>query len=444
MKYHILKRILAVAVCFFIMGSLCGCSPFDSEVSELLSAPKLTGDMQPVQKALEASIQSKHAFMFPTAGEYRSAIIMKDIDSDGIDEGVAFYSTTTDNTINVNIAIVDKVQGEWKVTAQQSLIAGDVEKVIFDDLDSDGRQEIIVGWNIYGDVEKKVCVYEYTGESIISILEESYTAFITCDFNDDFSNDLLIINLNSTSAKSKASCFSVDSKGITEIGNCDLDGSVTSYYEPVVTKTSAGNFCVYVDAVKGAGLITEIICFDNGNLVDPLYNQENPVKSATARTSTVMCQDFDGDGTVEIPLMSPLPIETRYSVNEQAYVTTWCVFDGKELVPKIYSLLNYNDGYYLKLSKEQTEEITVVRETENRRRRVFSYDYEEDDFGPELFSIRTVTKTSFDSGNYSGKGYICLEKNDKLVYLLEVSDYAADYGFGIDEIKKSFCTIKEN
>lgn len=442
-KNSMIRRIAVVVSVLLAAVLLCGCTPFDSEVSDLLRAPKLTGEMQPVQKALEQSLTGNYTLVFPSSGEYRSAIIMRDIDVDGVNEAVAFYSTTIDNTVNIHIAVVDQIDGKWTVTSQQNLVGSDVERVMFDDLDSDGTQEILVGWNIYGNVDKKLCVYEYKGSSMITILSQSYTSFITCDLNDDFSKDILVLNLNTTTALSQASYYSVSENEINEIGRCSLDGSVTAYYDPVVSKTNDGRFCVYIDAAKGAGLITEMIYFEDGILVNPFYDPENPAESPTLRTSIVTSKDFDGDGIVEVPIMTALPVEAQFSVNEQAYLTTWSVFNGNEFVPKLYTLLNYNDGYYLNLEKEQTDKITVVRDTEKRQRTVFEYDYKNNKFGKELCHIRAVTKASFKANNYAGDGYIKLGENEALVYLLNVSDNADEYGFSEEEIKKTFTVIRE-
>ena len=437
------KRFFAVVLCIALFCSLCGCTAFDSEVSDLLKAPKLTGEMRPVQKALEASLKDNYTLIFPSYGDYRSAIIMRDIDADNVNEAVVFYSTTVDTTVNVHIAVVDNDGGEWTVTAEQKLVGADVERVMFDDLDNDGRLEILVGWNIFGNVDKKLKVYEYTGSSMINILEEPYSCFITCDLNDDFSKDVLVLHLNTTTALAKASYYSVSKEAISQIGSCFLDGSVTAYYDPMVSKTADGKFCVYIDAAKGAGLITEMLYFEDGALKNPFYDIENPEYSPTLRTSVVTCKDFDGDGVVEVPIMQALPVEVEFSVNEQAYLTKWCVFSDGEFVPKMYTLLNYNDGYYIELSEDMTDDITVVRVPEKRQRTIFAYDYENDKFLNELFHIRTVTPASFNAGNYADEGYVKIGENESLVYLLKLSQSAAEYGYTEEKIREMFVVIKE-
>lgn len=439
-----IKKITAFILLVLLCCSLCGCTVFDSEVSDLLKAPKLTGEMRPIQQALENSLKDNYTLIFPNYGEYRSAITMRDIDADNVNEAIVFYSTTVENTVNVHIAVVDNNGGEWAVTAEQNLVGADVERVVFDDLNSDGRLEILVGWNIYGNVDKKLKIYEYTGASMITVLEEPYSCFVTCDLNDDFSNDVMVIYLNTTTALSQASYFSMTTDTIDEIGNCHLDGSVTAYYDPIVSKTADGAFCVYIDAAKGAGLITEIIYFEDGVLKNPFYDIENPIDSPTLRTSVVTCKDFDGDTVVEVPIMQPLPVEEQFSINQQAYLTKWCVYGKDEFVEKMYALVNYNDGYYINLDKSMIDDITVTRVPEKRQRTIYAYDYEENKFLNELFHIRAVTPASVEAGNYSGEGYIKLAENESLVYLLKISEYAPEYGFTEGKIKEMFVCIEEN
>ena len=90
-----------------------------------------------------------------------------------------------------------------------------------------------------------------------------------------------------------------------------------------------------------------------------------------------------------------------------------------------------------------TDDITVVRVPENRQRTVFAYDYENDKFLSELFHIRTVTPSSFAVGNYSGEGYVKLGETESLVYLLKVSEAAAEYGFSEQKIRDMFVVIVE-
>ncbi len=440
MKNLIIKRGLVVVLCFSFL-LLGGCTPFSGDFDLLMNPPALSGEMEPIGKALNQGISGKYTLKFPASGDNKNAINMIDLDSDGQQEAVAIYSTTRDGAVSMNVCVVDNINGKWQVAGSQSILGAGVEKVIFKDLNGDGKNEILIGWNVFGSAQKTLCVYSYAFGGVNCMLSESYTEFITCDLDDDFTNDLLIINLDTTQQTANASYFNIDENGITEIGNCELDPNVTGYFPPVLTKLTSGKFCVYLESYKGAGVTTEIIYFADGVLKNPLYNKETN-KSITDRTTVITSRDFDGDSNLEVPIMTALPVEERFSVNELAYLTTWCRFDGNEFVPTLYTLLNYTDGYYFNLSQEQTKQITVVRNVQNRERIIYEYDYKHNRFGEEIFSIRTVSKAAYDAGTYNGDNYQKLGENSDIVYLIKMAKTNFS-GFTKEDIQKSFNVIRE-
>ncbi len=433
---RIMSVILAVLLSVFM---LCGCTPFDSEPDSLLAAPKLTGAMQPVQEALEAKIGSKYHLKFPSSGETKSAITLVDLNGDSRDEGVAFFSTSDENTVTMNIAVIDMIDGVWQVASQESIIAVGVERVYFTDMDGDSNKEIIVGWNIYGTASKTVSVYDYTGNTLITLMEESYTALTLCDLDGNLSQDLLVLQLDNTISRAFARYFSFNSQGVAELGSCELDGNVSSYNEPVISTLSADRFCVFVDCIKGAGMITEVIYFNDGRLLNPLYDAILMENTATYRPAIVPCRDYDGDSVMEIPVMHQLPTNTGGSA---AYLTVWNMFDGNSVIPRFYTLMNYSDGYSVKLTEELAFSTTTLRNLENRERIIHEYDYETRKLKGELFRIRVVSKTAYDSGMYA-EGYTHLSESDSLVWLCVVNESAQKYGINKDNIGEIFELIVE-
>ncbi len=435
-----MKRILCVMLAVFLSAFLlCGCTPFDSQPDSLLAAPRLTGSMHPVQEALEARIGSKYHLKFPSSGETKSAITLVDLNGDSQNEAVAFYSTSEGNTVTMNIALIDLIDGEWQVSSQESIAAVGVERVYFIDMDGDGNKEIVVGWNVYGTASRTVSVYEYSGRTLITLMEEPFTAFTLCDLDGNLSQDLLLFQLDLTSSRAFARYFSINSQGVGELGNCEIDGNITSYNEPVLTTLPTGEFCVYVDCIKGAGMITEVIYFKDGKLSGPLYDPVLMENTVTYRPAIVPCRDYDGDSVMEIPVMHQLPTQLGGSA---AYLTVWNSFDGTSLAPRFYTLMNYSDGYSVKLTNELAFSTTTIRNLENRERIIYEYDYENGELGSELFRIRVVSKTAYDSGMYA-EGFIHLNNSDSLVWLTTVSEKAQKYGITADNIGEIFELIVE-
>ena len=81
---------------------------------------------------------------------------------------------------------------------------------------------------------------------------------------------------------------------------------------------------------------------------------------------------------------------------------------------------------------------------EKRQRTVYAYDYENNKFLSELFYIASVTTASYKVGNYSDADYTVIGQNESLVYLLNVSPAAEEYGFTEEKIKEMFVVIEEN
>ena len=108
------KKIIALVLAAVLALFFAGCSPMETNVENLIVPPKLEGEMRPVQEALEASVGRDITLRYPVSGEYHSAIVMKDLNGDGTDEAVAFYSTTADSTVMMHINVIAKGQEGWQ------------------------------------------------------------------------------------------------------------------------------------------------------------------------------------------------------------------------------------------------------------------------------------------------------------------------------------------
>lgn len=437
-----MKNTFKIALALLLIVTLfAGCAPLDDSPESLLVAPKLTGEMQPVQEALEEKINGKYQLKFPTSSETKSAITLVDLDGDAVSEGVAFYSTTDNSTVTMHIAVIAFVDNKWTVTAQQSITAGGVEQVYFTDMDGDRTKEIVVGWNVYGNTTKTVSVYEYSGKTLLTLIEEPFTVFMLCDLDGNLSEDLLTMYLDMTTSGAYVRYFGINSQGVSELGNCELDGNITSYNDVILSKLPTGEFCVYADCIKGAGMITEVIFFKDGKLVSPFYDSILMENSVTYRPAIVPSRDYDNDGFIEIPVMRELPTDTSIS-SSAAYMTVWSSFDGRALVSESYTLMNYSDGYSIKLTKQLAENSTAIRNLEYRERIIYEYDYNKKMLKAELFRVRVVSKSAYDSGIYN-EGYILLAKSDALVWLAHISEEAARYSITKENISQIFELITE-
>jgi hypothetical protein len=102
--------------------------------------------------------------------------------------------------------------------------------------------------------------------------------------------------------------------------------------------------------------------------------------------------------------------------------------------------MNYSDGYTLNISEELAQVSATVRNLETRERIIYEYDYKNEKFGREVFRVRVVSKTSYDSGIYN-EGYVLLATGETQVWLAKLSDDAAEFELDEKKIKEMFTLI---
>ena len=271
------KKILCLIFCFVAVLSFSGCNFFTPDTAELLSPPTLTGDMLPINEAIEKSETSKFTFQYPSRGDYRSAVVQHDVNKDGVLEAFAFYSTTAKEGTQMNINVVANNGGEWTSVAKQGIAAGGVDRIDFCDLDGDRVDEILVGWEIYGTSELQLAVYSLGDNTLTQRMLEQYTHYVTCDLDKNDVNEVFIVRSFPAEGRNSAHLFSLTNVGVTQVSSCQLDPTAKTLNHPIVSTLSNGENAVYIDEngkeYAGKELINgmEFICDDTDHNSDVLY-----------------------------------------------------------------------------------------------------------------------------------------------------------------------------
>lgn len=440
-------KTLIIAALLLSLTLLSACSGFSITADDFLSPPRASGEMYEVEQILKSTVKTAYTLKYPTAGEYRSAYVLADLKGSGNNDfAMAFYSTINEeNSTFMNLKLMQNVNDEWISVSDIIVNAVGVEKVEIADLNSDGVKEITVGWNIYGGMDKKVTAYTLNGLKLVPIMQESYTHFMCVDMVADGRKELFLVYHDTISATAIAKCFSFEEDTVKLSSSCSLDGSVVSFNEPVFTHLSSGTSAIYLDAVKGSGMQTEIVYFENGNLVAPFYNVTSPENniSSTYRNSTVACFDVNGDGFLDIPLVRS-PRITGISVDESNVnpITYWSTYNGKALVTTQQTVMNYTDGYYFDFPQKWVGCTTVNMDIENRIRTVALWNIENATVISELVRIRAVSEINWDKPDNGFNEYQEIARNKGVVYAAMFSSYEGAEKITLEEFKNIFHIIE--
>lgn len=420
-----MKKLLSLALCVILLSSLCGCS-LVADTSELLKTPRLTGEMYSVEKALKKSIAEGYTLEYPSVGDKRSAIVLEDLDGNGKKEAIAFYSKTDKEEKQMHLSLLTDGSKDYRLAFDFSIIAAGIEKIEFCDFNSDGKKEVVAGFDIYGNNEKQLVVFKYQSGKLSELMRTEYTNFVCNDLIGNGKRQLLIQKLNEKESANEAVLYSLNGKTFSKASTCSLDRNVSSVSKIVCAPLSNGKPAVYIDEIKGVGAITEVLTVIDGKLSNPpiALNSES---AKSIRSAGIPFFDINNDGYLEIPI----PTASTESVENGENLVYWCTFDGKKPLVKESAFVNVVDGYSIFVPAVFSGKLKITKNPEKRIRRVY---YKSDATEKEMFTVRVVSKND-DPAEYSGE--VLAEKNGEL-YIMEIKNSVTELNLNKDELKKMF------
>lgn len=434
-------RTLLATVLILSLTLLSACSGFNITADDFLSPPRANGEMYAVEQTLKDNVKTAYTLKYPTAGEYRSAYILADLTGSGTENfAMAFYSTINEeNATFMNLKLMQKVGEEWISVSDIIVNAVGVEKVEIYDLNGDGVKEITVGWNVYGGMDKKVTAYALSGLKLEPLMQESYSSFMCCDMVGDGRKELFMIYHDTVSATALAKYYSFGADKVNQSDSCPIDGTVVSYNEPVFGSMPNGTSAIYVDAVKGAGMQTEIIYCNKGKLMASFYNSaatENYI-SPTYRNSTVESLDINGDGYLDIPIINPVnTFGIEMDTTTLNPITSWYTYNGSNFNLTMQAIMNYTDGYYIEFPQKWQNCTTISTEIENRVRTVFLWDTVAGVIKSELVRIRAVSEVNWDKPDNGFNEFKEITRHKGVVYAAMFSSYEGAEKITLAELKE--------
>lgn len=449
---------LLAAVCCLSFSS---CNYLNSDMDGMLRPPKPTGELYEIQQALEKNVVGGILLKYPQTGDYRSAFILHDSDGDGEDEALAFYileSEQADKTAKLHVSLIDRADGVWKPMTEL-LLSGTVNQVSFADLDGDGRDEILIGWTQYTTLEKKLSAYTLREGGLIQRIQENYTQYAVCNLIPGRSQpQLLLFNLSTADKAASAKLISLGMSGVQEEGTVSLDGTVTSYQAPRAGRLKDGTPAVYVDAYKGtAAMITEIVYYTEviqeseenlqpmSRLVSPFHDNVTRVNDITRRPAAVS-RDVDGDGVLEMPLMTPLPGYDSTADSEKLYLTTWRNYDGKRFTNVYSAFMDYENEYFLRFPSQwqgdSTVNVTVGAQSSNKQRSFYVWNPVGKNREEELLTIQLVSEQEWEARDREEwAGYIELAHRSDLYYVGKIIASTGVYALTEQTLRECFGLI---
>ena len=431
-----LQRILAAVIIAALL--LSGCTSLSLGKSEILTPPRASGIRADVQRLIESDAKGSYTLIYPTAGSNKTGMFLHDIDNDGVEEAVALYAAA-DKTSRVLIA--KQQDDSFQLYGSADLYSSDVSELNFYDFDGDGREELLLSFDI-GTSNAALQVFLTADGVTESNTEEGFINYVTGDFDKDSSTDILLMMAPDSNHSAKARLLTLGEKGFGEKSSCEIDPRVISYSGLRFGKISGDLFGAAADGKLGEGeYSTQLIYYDSAAklLVNPLYINSNYKQNI--RTSAVTCLDIDGDGALNIPLSSVMDHAKDEDTSTVCNVARWNDYDPEQmsLSFKKDAVLCEKLNFMLLFDTDKLKTVTARYSADNAVTLYhISYKNNEPVLGKEQLTVYRYEKSSYDS---SLTAQAKLHETAEYTYTYILSEDAA---FTHDDIKNSFMLLSDN
>ncbi len=423
-KRKILPLLLAVTL-------LTGCSTGLS-VENLLSAPKLDAQQNEIYQALINSTGSAVKLKYPKGGEYRSAVVVRNIDDEPTDEALVFYeqASVQSGDAALRLKVLDQYDGAWQVMYDLACIGSEVDSISFTTLGVGNRTDIIVRFSMLNQTEQTFSVINYTD----GVAKELYTASYSCleviDLNGDGFNELITVSTDKTAGVSTAMMFGRTETGFEKLSEAALTGSHSEIISTTKGLISENVSALFLDCSRGHGQYgTDVIYCQGNTLISPDSIGSEPESSIISRftndyMSDIFCTDIDSDGFIEIPSTAPLPGYETLTRPEQLCAVQWYTISDNSFALKYYGYFSSKFRFVLLFPNRWRGVVSAVPNLQDNEIIFIGYDAKtglEVNDSTELMRIRIVDKNDGEKLKDSA-GMTILGETEEAVYCYSVTN----------------------
>lgn len=379
-----------ILLTLFLPLVLSGCV-LSANVETLIEPPKLNAEQQDIYNALKSYTGENIVLNYPKAGKYLSAFIIENIDDDEENEAIVFYkknaAKSDDDSLRINI--LDTVDSKWHSVYDQTANGNEIEQVEITKLGDSDKINIITGYRLINQNEKKLSIYDYSDGKLNAYLsDEPYSVFQTVDLNNDGTKELFTACEKTSSENASAVSLHLYNDGKYKRSELSFDNLYTSYCNIATGADANGKTQIFLDAHIGdENIVTEVLKADaNNNLLSEFSPDVS--KAQTHRTHAYQSADIDNDRKAEIPVPYFCEGYDENSINP-VFFTSWYELKNKKLKHKYESYTSITDGYVFLIPTDWYGKVTAKADISKNEISLCSGN--EPETAEEIFTVKIVS-----------------------------------------------------
>ena len=187
---HWKTKLAALCAAAAMLLPMTGCS-LTASAEELFTLPEFPVEYTGLSNQLNALLGQGYEYVSPSSGRNIQSVQMTDLNGDGYEEAVAFFRAPSGEK-PLKIVIFRPTEDSFEQLCTIESSGSAINRVSYQDLNGDGRMELVVGWRISADVQT-VAVYEIAPDPVV-LMQSSYQSAILQDLDGDGVMDLLVIH----------------------------------------------------------------------------------------------------------------------------------------------------------------------------------------------------------------------------------------------------------
>lgn len=433
-----MKRVLLMAMVFLM---LTGCEALTFSVDKLLKAPNIADEQAAIHQALIESTGRSITLAYPRNGDYLSAFVIRDIDGDETDEALVFYTPSGFvSEQNVRIAVLDKdSDGKWHAMYELAGNGTSIDTVRVSEYE--GATDIIIGYGTALYDENRVSIYRYKNGVLASIFDGTYTMLDLIDI--DSCGDDEIVTIKKLGTDVTVSAIKTKDAFISEVKLSASASAISGFKFGKLMKDAPALFVDVVD--ETASLVTEVVTMSDGRLC--VLSQENQLPVyLTRRSQGYKSMDFDGDGIVEVPVLTSFMGYADF-MYEPEFMTIWTAYDPQTgaFRHKSSSYYSPESGYVFKLPNRWVNFVTVIKDKQTKEITFVKYDAAIESISDmqKLISIASVDRQNV--GSYMNNGYNVVKSgSDSAIMVKTHADIDEPLMLTSDEISSNIYKVEKS
>lgn len=430
------RRIRLLALMAAAVLLLCGCGL--RTVEQMYALPKRSAEYYNLQTAIDGAMGDLE-YAAPVTGENQQTVQTVDLDGDGVDEYLLFARGNTEKPLK--ILIFSRNADSYVLSEIIESQGSAFELVEYVNLDDRPGVELVVGRQVSDQVLRSVSVYTFSDGQAQQLMAVSYYKFVTCDLDSNGRSEIMVISSADTEGGNAiAALYSCENSTMVRSAEANLSQRMENIKRIMVSRLHGNVPAVYVaSSVEESAIITDVFALKEGHFTNVSFSNESGTSVQTLRNYYVYADDIDDDGVLELPSLISMPVMTARNSTTMQYLIRWyaMTLSGEE-VDKMYTFHNYDAGWYLRLSRDWAQRVSVNQEGSTYHFFLWDESFKE---SQKLFTVYALTGSDREEAAVTDNRFV-LYRGESVVYAARLEPAAASYEINQERLVDCFRFIQ--